>query len=104
MWELNTETNMDDDKGHCPYSKDTKKVETKFYNELRISLIIIRKIQKKNKFIFLFYFWKIFLSSKNYKKVKIVKNLENKQNYHKYPYKFFLFSLQYQFSGVFQAQ
>ena len=24
MWELNTETNMDDDKGHCPYSKDTK--------------------------------------------------------------------------------
>lgn len=25
MWELNKETNMDDDKGHCPYSKDTKK-------------------------------------------------------------------------------
>ena len=34
-----------------------KKGETKFYNELIISLNIIRKkIQEKNKFIFLFYF------------------------------------------------
>ena len=24
MWELNRKTDMDDDKGHCPYWKDTK--------------------------------------------------------------------------------
>lgn len=24
MWELNRKTDMDDDKGHCPYSKDTE--------------------------------------------------------------------------------
>lgn len=24
MWELNIKTDTDNDKGHCPYSKDTK--------------------------------------------------------------------------------
>ncbi len=30
MWELNGKTNMDDDKGHCPYSKDTKESRKEF--------------------------------------------------------------------------
>ena len=55
MWELNTETNMDDDKGHCPYSKDTKK--------------------SRDQVIFLFYFWKIFFKFKKLQKSKNSKKL-----------------------------
>ena len=39
MWELNTETNMDDDKGHCPYSKDTKESRDQVFQLIKYILI-----------------------------------------------------------------
>lgn len=106
MWELNIKTDTDNDKGNCPYSTDPEESRKEVLQWINNILKYYKEENtwRKINLFFFFIFEKYSLSSKNYKKVKIVKNSENKQNYHKYPYKFFLFSLQYQFSGVFQAQ